>query len=58
VPGSHNRHSSTEPPAPYGRRADGRAWFSAPRSRGKIVAIDLLADPTRLSQIDLVVLDV
>ncbi|MEA2516131.1 MAG: hypothetical protein QOJ59_5620 [Thermomicrobiales bacterium] len=41
--------------APGGRP---RVVFGFAIARGKIVAIDLLADPTRLSQIDLVVLDV
>ncbi|MEA2530075.1 MAG: hypothetical protein QOG89_1719 [Thermomicrobiales bacterium] len=41
--------------APGGRP---RGVFGSAIARGKIVAIDLLADPTRLSPIDLVVLDV
>jgi len=40
-----------------GLRADGRVSCSASRSRGRIVAIDVLADPERLSQIDLAILD-
>ena len=57
VPGSRNRRSSTEPSGSCGLRADGRVSSSASRSaHGKIVEIDMLADPERLSQLDLTIL--
>lgn len=38
-------------------RADGLVSYSASRSRGKIVRIDLAADPERLRELDVAVLD-
>jgi len=58
VPGSHNRHSSTEPREPCGLRADRpRVVFGFTITGGKIVEIDLLADPERLRQLDLAILN-
>ncbi len=47
-----------EPWGSCGLRADDRVSYSASRLRaGKIVEIDLIADPERLRLVDLVVLD-
>lgn len=50
----HAQRSSTAPRAPGGRP---RVVFGFTVTREKIVAIDLLADPTRLRQLDLAILD-
>ena len=55
--GSPNRRSSTAPSASSWRRGTARCWcIDFTIRRGRIAAIDVVADPQRLDQLDLAVL--
>ena len=56
-PASPDRHSSTAPPEPCGRRGSTTGGLCLHDRGGKILAIDLLADLERLRRLNLAILD-